>query len=278
MENYLYGYRYMAILDQQGEFAAMTEEIQKMEPGKLLFWLGYFLEDEFLSRSLPEPQTLPDHYVKEFYYSDLVRIRRDRMDATIVSANPNFLTFSKGNAVLESVRLASAFFGKGQFQGQTLERSGNSVAMRQKLMGPYYQPLEENDIPEDGNGWQVSRMKRSQSEVQEQETVVTVSEHNGKILVRINVSGTDNVPVAVELAFRHGGKFEGVTHIEGIDHAYLPAEQNMMKYSFDKDTISFGPGIREHAWTQLRGALPKLDADSVYFTGFTPFDALISIH
>ena len=50
-----------------------------------------------------------------------------------------------------------------------------------------------------------------------------------------------------------------------------------MNYIYGTDTITFGPGLREHAWTQLRGALPKLDADCVYFTGFTPFNLTIEI-
>lgn len=199
------------------------------------------------------------------------------MDATILSDNPIFLTFFKGNAALEAVRLSSAFFGKGQFKGQTLERSENSFIMRQKLIGPYYQPLEKEDIPEDGNGWQVSRIKRRQTEVQVQETVVSVSEIDGRIEINIQVSGTEDVPVAVELAFRQGGRLKGVTGLEGIEHAYLPVENEMMEYTFEGDTITFGPGIRGHAWTQLRGALPKLDAECVYFTGFAPWDIRINI-
>jgi hypothetical protein len=267
----------MSIYDQNGLFATISEKIKNLEAEKLMFWLAYFLEDPFLSGQLPESEPLPDDYLKEFYHSDLVRIRKGNMDATILSRNPIFLTFFKGNAALESIRLASAFFGKGQFKGQTFERSGDTFIMMQKLVGPYYQPLAENDIPEDGNGWQVSRMKRDQSEVQEQETVVSVTENKGKVELSIKVDGTDNVPVAIELAFRKGGRFEGVTEVEDIENAYLAIPGKMMKYSFGDDNISFGPGIREHAWTQLRGALPKLDADCVYFTGITPFDITIKI-
>ena len=43
------------------------------------------------------------------------------------------------------------------------------------------------------------------------------------------------------------------------------------------ETIAFGPGLSAHSWTQLRGALPKWDGQSVYLTGFTPFRATITI-
>jgi hypothetical protein len=91
------------------------------------------------------------------------------------------------------------------------------------------------------------------------------------------VSGTDNVPIAVEFAFRTGGRFNDLETVKEVDHAYLAREGEMMKYTYGADTITFGPGLREHAWTQLRGALPKLDADCVYLTGFTPFKASITI-
>jgi hypothetical protein len=277
MQNYLYAYRYLSILDSNGKFAQMTQNILQMDPGKLLFWLGYFLEDPFLSEDLSQADPLPVDYLKEFYHSDMIRIRRDNMDASILSDNPIFLTFFKGDAALESVRMASAFFGKGQFKAQTLERSGDTFILRQKLVGPYYQPLSSEDIPEDGNGWEVPRMKRKQSEVQEQETTIKIRENDGKINLEISVTGTDNVPVAVEMAFRLGGRLMGVTEVKGIENAYLPIEEDLMQYTFGSDTISFGPGIREHAWTQLRGSLPKLDADCVYLTGFTPFDTTIEI-
>lgn len=278
MQNYLYAYRYMSILDKNGKFATMTENIQSIERGKLLYWLGYFLEDTFLSKSLPKSDPLPESYVKEYYNSDLVRIRRGNIDATILGANPIFFTSFKGNAALEGVRVASAFFGKGQFKGRTIEKTDGGFKMSQKLSGPYYQPLDPNDIPEDGNGWQVPRMRRKLSEVQEQETVVEIKEKGEGFKISIKVSGTDNVPVAVECAFRKGGRFNNIESLKEIDNAYLATQGKMMDYTYGKDTITFGPGVREHAWTQLRGALPKLDADCVYFTGFTPFYVTIEMY
>jgi len=278
MENYLYAYLYMAILDQNGLFASAAHDIMEMDRSKLMFWLAYFLEDPFLSRSHPTEKILPIDYKKEFYHSDLIRIRRGIWDATILGGNPIFLTFFKGNAALEAVRVASAFFGKGQFRGNTIEKTDNGFKMSQKLSGPYYQPLSRKDIPEDGNGWEVPRMRRGLSEVQEQETTVEVEEGEGGIRLTIKVSGTDNVPVAVEFAFRKGGTFNQLEKVKGIENAYLVTPDEMIQYTFRKDIITFGPGVREHTWTQLRGALPKLDTDCVYFTGFTPFDVTIEVH
>jgi hypothetical protein len=247
-----------------------------MVPEKLLFWLGYLLEDQFLTKSLPSPKSIPDRYTKEFYHSNMIRLRRDLMDMTLLMENPIFLTFSKGKAFVK-VRLASAFFGKGQFEGQVLNRSGKNYILRQKLIGPYYQPLDEDDIPSHGNGWQVSRIKRDQSEVQQHTTHITVTEKDGNMELRIQIEGTENVPFALEFAFLHDGQLEGVEKIKGVSNAYLVVQGEMMKYTCGKDIINFGPGERKHSWTQLRGALPKLDAQSVYFTGFAPMELTIKI-
>lgn len=277
MENYWYAYRYMSILDGNNQFAAMSGKIRELGPGKLGFWLSYLLEDPFLSNELPSPSSLPENYIKEFYHSDLIRMRRGPVDATILGNNPNFFTFFKGKAALESVRLATAFFGKGQFRSQTMERQGDMFILRQKLLGPYYQPLAAEDIPEDGNGWEVSRIGRAQSEVQEQEVEIQIAEQDGRFELRIRISDTDNVPVALEFAFRHGGRFDLLERVGDIPDARLARKGAMMRYTFGEDVITFGPGIRDHAWTQLRGALPKLDAECVYFTGYTPSDLNIKI-
>jgi hypothetical protein len=143
---------------------------------------------------MADTEPLPKSYIKEFYHSDLVRIRRGNIDATILGANPIFCTSFKGDAALDGVRIASAFFGKGQFKSRSIEKSDNGFRMSQKLSGPYYQPLDPNDIPENRNGWEVPRMRRDLSEVQEQETVVEIEEEGEGYKISISVSGTDNVP------------------------------------------------------------------------------------
>ena len=38
-----------------------------------------------------------------------------------------------------------------------------------------------------------------------------------------------------------------------------------------EDTIKFSPGLFLHKGINLRGALPSVDAPTVYLTGITPF-------
>ena len=92
----------------------------------------------------------------------------------------------------------------------------------------------------------------------------------------MDVAGTDRVPLAIELGFRRGGELAGVEPRRGTADAFLLRE-GTGEYRLGAEAIRFGPGRAEHTWTDLRGALPKLDALSVYLTGFTPFRATLRI-
>jgi hypothetical protein len=284
MGRYYYAYRYLALRDGNGRFAAMARQIEETARGKLAGELPAFLADPSLRRPLPANAALPTNYEKVFAYSGLVRIRREQASGTILAGNATLLSFRKGAAALEALRLASAFFGKGQFVGEKLEQQNGAYVLRQSLEGPYFQPLSRDQIAggehvkmaPNGTLATNSRAVRARSNIQKLESIATITERNGAFEVRFDISGTDHVPVAIELAFRHGGQLHGVEPIPNINDAYL-LKAGMGRYAFGGQTIEFGPGKTEHAWTQLRGALPKWDGQSVYVTGFTPFRMTLKI-
>jgi hypothetical protein len=80
----------------------------------------------------------------------------------------------------------------------------------------------------------------------------------------------DRVPLAIDLGVRRGGTLARVVPVAGTADAFLLRERTG-ECRAGGDPIHFGPGRAEYAWTDLRGALPELDALSVYLTGFTPF-------
>ncbi|MEM8969595.1 MAG: hypothetical protein AAGE93_24470, partial [Bacteroidota bacterium] len=277
LHRYYYSYRYLALHDQNPRFAAMAQFLENQDINLLNYNLAYFLEDTELNTPLPLPSSLPTNYTKIFTGSDLVRIRRGEQDATILAKNPVFFTFFNGEAALEGIRLASAFFGKGQFEGESLEQDGDEFVVRQWLEGPYYQPFSEEELKTNDGDWEkLPRDERPQSEVQKLLTEVRIREKGKGFQIDISVLGTDRVPVALELAFRSGGTLEKVQSVENIPEAYL-LKDGFGTFQSGKQKIRFGPGRAEHQWTQLRGALDKLDAQSVYLTGFTPFEHQLTI-
>jgi hypothetical protein len=284
MARYYYAYRTLALQDGNGRFAAMARQIERSvaprHPGELAV---YLTEPEF-GRALPPDAALPTDYAKVFSYSSLARIRRGRASGTILAGNTTLFSFRKGSAALEAVRLATAFFGKGQFAGDALEVKDGRYVMRQELDGPYFQPLTKEQIASgehvkmtpNGTLANNSKALRARSNVQTLRAVVAISETGGKFDLAISILGTDHVPVSIELAFRSGGKLEGVKPVADVKDAYL-LEKGTGRYVLGSDVIEFGPGRAEHTYTQVRGALPKWEGQSVYLTGVTPFEMTLRI-
>ena len=269
-------YRALALRDGNGRFAAAARLIEAKEGDALAGELIHLFDDPSLRRPLPPDAPLPDDFARHFPRSDLFRVRRGPVSATVLGGNSCVLSFHKGGAALEAVRLASAFFGKGQFLADRLEVEGDRCVLTLSLAGPYYQPLLRGERHADGAWDPADRARRRQSEVQRLVSRLLVRETRGAFELDVEVAGTDGVALAIELGFRRGGELTGATPIAGRADAYFLRE-GTGEYRLGADTIRFGPGRVEHTWTDLRGALPKLDALSVYLTGFTPFRTTLRI-
>lgn len=276
---YYAAYREMAIRDGNGRFASAVAQIEAESPMAVVRELPSFLTEPILRRRLPAAAPLPTNYRKHFPHSQLVRLRRESLSATLLGGSTTFFSLRRGSAALEAVRLSSAFFGKGQFQSERIEESNGRFRLRQSLRGPYFQPLTPEKIAElrtyggmESNGLlrQDSRASRAQSNIQSLESIVELEEHPDRLELHVHVEGTDHVPLALELAFRRDGRLEGVEPVKDVADAYLLRTPEG-RYRLGNDVITFGPGRVEHTWTQLRGALGKWDGQSVYVTGFTPF-------
>jgi hypothetical protein len=276
MENYYYACRYMSLMDNDGEMAAMSRLIESTSFHKLVDFLNYFLEDPSIWKELPASKPLPLSYVKSFPYSGVVRIRRNQWDTTILSNNPGWLTFHKEDAVLQTMRVATSFFGKGQFQSDAIQQKGDAWVLSKKLEGPYFQPLPKDKISPDGDMAKMPKSSRTQSNVQYLETLVTISEAANGMNITIDINGTEGVPVTLELIFRRGGSFTGVQpHPTKADAFFFNTPEAI--YTVGNSNIHFGPGKLQHKAIQLRGALPAMEAPTVYLTGFTPFKHTLTI-
>jgi len=277
LEGYYYAYRFMALQDQNGIFSAICKEIEATVLEKSASQLSYFLEDSSLWQELPKPTSLPTSYAKAFPYSGLVRIRRGAWDATVISQNPTFLSFHRGNAVLQGIRFSASFFGKGQFQGTEIRQEGKDYVMEQKLEGPYYQPYPKDSIDPAGDWNKMPKSNREQSEIQYLTSTARIRETSDGVECDIEITGTDGVPVSVELIFREGGEFKNVVPVSAEKDTYLLKTAEVGMYTLKNDTLTFGPGLAEHKGVLLRGALPRMSAPTVYLTGFTPFKHTIRI-
>jgi len=266
MANYWFPLIYLAIHDRD---ARACSALRSIAPG--VAKLSTLLEYPELAGRLPEPSPIPDDYERTFPLAGLARIRRGPRDATMVlKDNSRFLSLRNGAAVVEAVRFATSFFGKGQFVPMSFAKE-HGYLFGQQLEAPYYQPVPH---PVTYRNWAEVRATRAQTQVCRLEQSATIAELKNGFELRVESRGTNGVPLAVEIAFREGGKLEGCRPAPHAESAWL-LERDYGVYRVGSDAIRFGPGAAPHLLTQLRGAEPKLSGPCVYITGYTPFDHAI---
>ena len=267
MAGYWFPLTYMAVKDQDGQFAALARQFAPENAR-----LSTLLEYPELSQPLPASQPLPEDFEKQFPEVGIARIRRGPLSATLVlGGSSRFFTMRYGDAVLEGVRFATSFFGNGQFIPDAAEKRADSYRFRQSLEGPYYQPLARKITPQ---SWAATRPQRRQTEVCRLEQSAEVTEMKAGFRLRLQARGTSGVPLAVEICFREGGRLEGCRAVPGTSGSFL-LEQGTAIYRAGRSEIRFSPGAAPHQYVQVRGAEPKLPGQSVYITGYTPFDRTI---
>ena len=265
MRGYWFSLLFMAVHDRDGQFSALAQNTADQAR------LSALLEYPQLAGALPPPKPLPEDYEKQFPAIGLARIRRGRRDATIVLANNSrFFSMRSGAAVVQAVRFATSFFGKGQFIPQTSDRQAGAYLLGQSLEAPYYQPLDPPQKVTPAN-WSSLVQRRRRTQICRLEQSAAIRETPNGFELRIQSRGTNGVPLAIEVNLREGGELSGCRPAPGQSEAML-LEKDYAVYRAGKDTIRFGPGAVTHFETRLRGAEPQLPGASVYLTGYTPFD------
>jgi hypothetical protein len=258
------------------------------------------MESDILKKPLPNPAVLPGSFEKLFSASGLLRIKQDKITATLFggadqpiiiasgrSNSPDFFAYRKGNAILKYMRLSTNFFNTGYFYSQGLKKVGNRYVLYQKQEAPYYQPLPPDKRNKEGDYalkpstdkrfW--SKMdfdQRPVSNVKTLETTITLTNQNGVIKLDFDINGTTGVAVTIEMCFESGGQLSGVTSVD-METNFL--DQELGFYSNKGDSISFGPGNKgQRTLTNLEGerysthfGTLKTDGMHVYLTGKTPF-------
>lgn len=255
--------RHLAVKDRNGLYEAYARQ---GSPG-----LAELMEYPDLQQAGPEPSPLPENYERILPSLGIARIRRGLTSATIRFAGTSrFLSLRRGSAVIQAVRVASAFFGKGQFIPTKGGRTANGYTFEQHIEAPYYQPLGVPVAP--GHpAWSKARLERKQSEICRFAYSATVSEFEEGFRLDLKAGETAEVPLAVEISFRPGGQLEGVEEVKGRPNSYI-LKSGTGTYKLGRDVIRFGPGRAEHRYTAVRGAEPQLPGPSVYLTSFTPVE------
>ncbi len=269
MRRYWFPLHYLAVLDSNPRYATLTRAYS----GHASLSLSMIYPQ--LRQPLPAAAPLPDNYVRELPAIRAARIRRGPRSASILWNGVNrFFAFRNGACVIEGVRLASAFFGKGQFVPTSMKKSGDAYHLAQILEGPYYQPIDP-PRPIAAQDYNPTRPLRRRSEVCRLTQTATIRETPTGFEIEITAQGTPNVPIAIEILFRQGTALDGVSPATTADSFLLPA--GFATARSGSDIIRIGPGLGLHRWTQLRGAAPKLPGPSIYLCALTPLRHTLQI-
>lgn len=262
---YWFPLTYMAVRDGNGQYATLAAHAAPQAAS-----LGVLLEYPELTKAVT-PAAVPENYEKHFPALGISRIRRGRTSATVIrGGSSRFFTFRRGDAVVTAVRFASAFFGKGQFVPE--ETTG--YALTQDLSAGYYQPLD-SPVRVTPDNWFELRKTRKVTELCKLRQSATIREVTNGFDVRIQASGTDEVPLVIEIAFAPGGTLTGCDAVKDVEQAYLMSAKTA-SYRAGKDEIRFGPMLRQHSYVMVRGAEPRIPAQQcVYLTALTPVDHTI---
>jgi len=263
MSGYWLALRALAVRDGNGMYETLA---RRFDPG-----LSDLLNYPELTAAGPTPAPVPDNYERAFPALKIARIRRGEISATmLLNGSSRLFTLRRGAAIVAGVRMAGAFFGKGQFRPQQAARAGRGFAYGQSLEAAYYQPFDRVQ-PVGVDRWYELRKERQATEMCRLHYQTTVTEESEGFRARFQAHGTADVPVAIEVNLAGDGTLEGCQRLDRVPDAWLLAGPHA-SWRVGGDQIRFGPGKAEHRYTQVRGAEPKLPGVSVYLTGFTPFD------
>ena len=185
--------------------------------------------------------------------------------------NSRWISIHHGRAVVNAVRFATAFFGKGQFVPEFFEKHEGEFHFKQELEAPYYQPVsDENHLLVLRDNWSSRSVRRQKSEINRMTYKTKIQERPYGLDLVVSADGTNGVPFALEINLKRGGKLIGVLAAPNVNEGFL-LKNGYAEYRMGPDIIRFGPGQCKHAYTQVRGAQDKLPGPSVYVTSFTPF-------
>lgn len=281
---YLMQFRELALADDDERFAAAAEEIiERVAADPQSYATSFFSVGDFLAEALLHPDLtavlpaggeVPRRYVKLSKGSQLVRIRRDDLTASVfggtdwhnrredskgrstsireiasgLSTTPTFFKLRRGAAVLESVRMSPRFFSTGHFRSDGVSTLRGGWRLHDEVEVPYHLPLPERYRRRDGNydlgseGRFYSKMNfhRRPKQYRVLETTVTIREtSSGGFTLDVDVDGPPT-SLTIELCFRTGGTLTGVVPATGDGNFQLVEGEGA--YTVGGDTITFGPG------------------------------------
>jgi hypothetical protein len=281
MGNFYVQFRELALLDNNGRFAAMARLIEESIGAQLGDYLGDLIERPDLAVEMPESEEPFVDFQKHYATAGLVRERRGKLAVSVfggsdwynarreqsefynrfgsgLSTNPTMFRAWNGGAVLEAVRLVPNFFTMGHFRSNGITYDSDGVSKLGSVMEvPYYLPMPADQRDEngtyalgrsvaDGRFYAMLDFENRPASMRRLKTDVTIAPTDAGYDLHFEVTGERDVELTIELTFRENGTFSGLkeeTNWEGTKIYRLVDGSG--EYKIGDDTITFGPGNGE---------------------------------
>jgi len=273
-------YKTMAVKDRNGVYASLADFIVErlMIPKGAAPPLTLFLERPELISERVRRRPLPAKYEKHFRRSGVARIRDGALSASLSVGASCFFTLKWGTLELHGMKVASTFFGRGQFRGETLKRIGRGYVMSQTVSGDYRLPLSPEDRVPSGDWAAMDHAKRRRVNTLTLTTTATVTRVEGGFDIRVQADGYPGVPLQIELWFEGGGRLsaEGVFYDKAPEGPFI-LRKGVATYQVGDFGVTFGPGEMRHTMTAPRGSEPKGPGVSACINDRTPVDRVVKI-
>ncbi|TCU82131.1 hypothetical protein EDF48_11325 [Curtobacterium sp. PhB191] len=291
---------HLAVLDDRADLAAVAARAavaETWQPGAVA---ARAMTDPLLARPLPVGAPL-EPAVHSFADARLVHVREQDRSVVLFAGSdvpsqghvrsglansPTFLRVFAGSVVLSDVRLSREFFGLGPFRPTSLESLGDGrYRLVETVSAGYHQPLPAAARRTDGayTLGDEGRFSASMSfgaraaDTVSLTTTVDVTTTPDAVSLDVTTEAAD-VPWSLQLTFRGGGTFTGVSTDAATGETVLA--DGTGTYRVGDDAVSFGAGNgsgptqpafyapgQDYAFL---GGTDRPDGEHVHVTGRSP--------
>lgn len=259
-------YSTMALLDGNGAYASMADLAFSLNLARGGSPAGYMAWEDFARFKAIPREPLSTDYNAFFPLSGLVRIRKGKLDATIMAQNfDNFLTVRNGRSIVDSVKLRYNYWGWWNFNPNRVVRRGRTYELTDLFTGRTFNPGP--------------REVRLRTKFEIGVNVKTVTDG---FSMEVSTRGPENIVMQLDLGLRPegtlslGGRRYDLSRVKGP--IFFDRDEALLSNGGDRILIQGGV-VQHRIWDGWRGFNPweryGKRTVSLLMTPVSPFDGVV---
>ncbi len=224
----------------------------------------YLLVEEELENDGVHRLPFPTNYEKTFYESNIVRIRKKKVSATIRGNSRKIFSIENGQVSIQHLRISYNCNGYRYFEPKKLETNLGSYVLRDWHYNS--QPdLQPNII----------------SLVDADLSIIAEFNHDKDYFeIRLSANGMKGIPFFIEFGIRRRGKISiNETEVNISDVGIVPMNSEEACIKCGDDSLTISGGVNQHRMYRSEDIWTRsLKTASIMITPITPFSKTIQMH